>query len=292
MLFVSDTSRWEARHMSHITTHAHTHAHTQTDGQTHTHTHTQTHTDRHTHIHKTHTLLICETVIRVLSNNYRVHTHYTCCMYVLLTSHPSNTVQHMPPRLCRSGMYQVRYCPRARSITHLLHARLGYQHFFHSFFVVAVLGVKVRPILCNVGPAERAISRNMDRSRMSGIGKLHDDGHVPCNNGMYKNVCYYNEPWNKHTLRHVHWGMTDYSGLWAYGRGPLLYVYWWWIDKSYTSIHLLSLMNHSVIVLVWMPWTNLLFSNLIMQSTHFVERYFYKFLISPFSNFFTNIFIT
>ena len=153
--------------------------------RTHTRAHTNEWADRHTHKH-THTLVICETVIRVPSNNYRVHTHYTCCMYVLLTSHPGNTVQHMPTWLRRSGMYQVRYCPRARSITHLLHARLGYQHFFHSFFVVAVLGVKVRTILCDVGPAERAISRNMDRSRMSGIGKLHDDGHVPCNNGMYK----------------------------------------------------------------------------------------------------------
>ena len=32
-----------------------------------------------------------------------------------------------------------------------------------------------------VTPAEWAISRNMDRSWMSGIGKLHDDSHVPCN---------------------------------------------------------------------------------------------------------------
>ena len=34
----------------------------------------------------------------------------------------------------------------------------------------------------NIGQAELAISRNMDRSRMSGIGKLHDDVHVPCDN--------------------------------------------------------------------------------------------------------------
>ena len=34
----------------------------------------------------------------------------------------------------------------------------------------------------NIGQAELAVSRNMDRSRMSGIGKLHDDVHVPCNN--------------------------------------------------------------------------------------------------------------
>ena len=38
---------------------------------------------------------------------------------------------------------------------------------------------------CNIGPDERAVSRNMDRSRMSGIGKLHDDSHVPCNNMLY-----------------------------------------------------------------------------------------------------------
>ena len=79
-------------------------------------------------------------------------------------------------------MYRVRYCPRARSIlililTHLLHARLGYQQatLFSILFFVE-LGVKVRSISCNIGPAERAISRNMDRSRMSGIGKLHNDG--------------------------------------------------------------------------------------------------------------------
>ena len=32
---------------------------------------------------------------------------------------------------------------------------------------------------CNIGPAEREILRNMDRSRMSGIGKLQDDA-VTC----------------------------------------------------------------------------------------------------------------
>ena len=36
---------------------------------------------------------------------------------------------------------------------------------FFSFFLV-VLGVKGRSISCNIGPAERAIWRNMDRSRM------------------------------------------------------------------------------------------------------------------------------
>ena len=56
-------------------------------------------------------------------------------IYVLLTKHPGNTVQYMPERRSHEGMYRVRYCPRARSITHLLHARLGYEHFFHSFFV-------------------------------------------------------------------------------------------------------------------------------------------------------------
>ena len=91
--------------------------------------------------------------------------------------------QYMSERCSCEGMYRVRYCPRVRSITHLLHARLGYQHFF-PFFVV-VLGVKVRSISCNIGSAERAISRNMDRPRMSGIGQLHDDGHVPCNKVWY-----------------------------------------------------------------------------------------------------------
>ena len=52
--------------------------------------------------------------------------------------------------------------------------------FFH--FLNYTLGVKVRSISCNIA---RAISRNMDRSRMSGIGKLHDDGHVPCNYVLY-----------------------------------------------------------------------------------------------------------
>ena len=103
-------------------------------------------------------------------------------MYVLLTAHPGNTVQYMPERRSREGMYRVRYCPRARSIKHLLHARLGYQHFSHIFVEIRV---KVRSISCSIGPAERVISRNMDRSRMSGIGKLHDDGHVPCSKYMY-----------------------------------------------------------------------------------------------------------
>ena len=106
--------------------------------------------------------------------------------YVLLTAHEGNTVQYMPERRSREGMYRVWYCPRARSITHLLHARLGYQHFFH-FFVV--LRVKVRSISCNIGPAKRVISRNKDRSRMSGIGKLHDDGHMSCNNTQHCIVC-------------------------------------------------------------------------------------------------------
>ena len=52
---------------------------------------------------------------------------------MLLTKHAGNTVQYMPSRLCRSGMYQVWYWPRARSTTHLLHTRLGYQHFFPFF---------------------------------------------------------------------------------------------------------------------------------------------------------------
>ena len=68
---------------------------------------------------------------------------------------------------------------------HLLHAPIDYQHFFRFFLFLVELGVKVWSILCELGPAERAISRNMDRSRMSGIGKLHDDGHVPCNKFNY-----------------------------------------------------------------------------------------------------------
>ena len=66
------------------------------------------------------------------------HTMHRCvhvlCMYVLLTNHPGNTVKYMPERRSREGMYQVRYCPRARSITHSLRARLGQQHFFLFYF--------------------------------------------------------------------------------------------------------------------------------------------------------------
>ena len=58
------------------------------------------------------------------------------CVYVLLTKHPGNTVQYMPERRSHEGMYRVRYCPHARSIIHLLHARLGYQHFFPFFFLL------------------------------------------------------------------------------------------------------------------------------------------------------------
>ena len=36
--------------------------------------------------------------------------------------------------------------------------------------IFLVLSVKVQSISCNIGPAERYISRNMDRSRRSGIG--------------------------------------------------------------------------------------------------------------------------
>ena len=50
-----------------------------------------------------------------------------------------------------------------------------------SIFLCYILGVKVRSISCNIGSVERAISRSINRSRMSGIGKLHDHGHVPCN---------------------------------------------------------------------------------------------------------------
>ena len=42
------------------------------------------------------------------------------------------------------GMYRVRYFPRARSITHLLHARLGYKHFFFHFLLL-YLGSKSSP---------------------------------------------------------------------------------------------------------------------------------------------------
>ena len=66
-------------------------------------------------------------------------------MYVLLTNHPGNTVQYMPERRSREGMYRVRYYPRAWSITHSLHAQLGYQHFFHSFLLLLYSGSKSGP---------------------------------------------------------------------------------------------------------------------------------------------------
>ena len=58
-----------------------------------------------------------------------------CIMYVLLTKHPGNTVQYMPEPRSREGMYRVWHCPHVRSITHLLHARLGYEHFFSIFLL-------------------------------------------------------------------------------------------------------------------------------------------------------------
>ena len=61
-------------------------------------------------------------------------------MYVLLTKHPGNTVQYMPERRSREDMYRARYCPGAQSITLLLHAQLGYQHFFHSIFFCSTQG--------------------------------------------------------------------------------------------------------------------------------------------------------
>ena len=41
-------------------------------------------------------------------------------------------------------IFRVRYCRRARSITHLLHARLGYQHF-SSIFCSTYSGSKSGP---------------------------------------------------------------------------------------------------------------------------------------------------
>ena len=121
-------------------------------------------------------------------------------MYVLLTKHQGNPVQYTPERRSREGTYQVRYCPCARSITRSLHARLGYQHFSILFFVVDLFWVKVQSVSCNIGPAERAISRNMDQSRMSGIGKLHDGGHVPCNKASLLNS---NPEWSRHILSDI-----------------------------------------------------------------------------------------
>ena len=61
-------------------------------------------------------------------------------MYVLLTAHEGNAVQYMLEQRSHEGMYGVRHCPRARLITHLLIARLGYQHFFPFIFVVHTRG--------------------------------------------------------------------------------------------------------------------------------------------------------
>ena len=96
------------------------------------------------------------------------------CTHVLLTKHPANTVKYQ--------MYWVRYFPCVRSITHYTHG-LTSNIFFLLFFVV--FGVKVQSIFCDIGPFERSVSRNMDRCRMSGmsgVGKLHGDGHVLCKN--------------------------------------------------------------------------------------------------------------
>ena len=57
-------------------------------------------------------------------------------MYVLLTAHEGNTVQYMLERRSCEGIFRVRYCPRPRSITHLLHARLSYQHFFIILYIL------------------------------------------------------------------------------------------------------------------------------------------------------------
>ena len=108
---------------------------------------------------------------------------------VLLTKHPGNTIQYMLDRRSREGMYRVGYCPCVLSVTYILHARLDYKHLiFH--FLNYTLGVKIWSVSGNIGLAERQISRNMDRSRISGIGKLHYDSHVLCNNKQYTNHCH------------------------------------------------------------------------------------------------------
>ena len=52
-----------------------------------------------------------------------------------LSSLQSITHKYMPERRSRKSMYRVRYCRRARSTSNLLHARLGYQHFFPFFLL-------------------------------------------------------------------------------------------------------------------------------------------------------------
>ena len=54
---------------------------------------------------------------------------------LFLTAHEGNTVQNMLEQRSGEGIFRVRYCPRAQSITHLLHARLSYQHLFSIFLV-------------------------------------------------------------------------------------------------------------------------------------------------------------
>ena len=83
-------------------------------------------------------LLLYWSIISVLSHYQELQCH------VYLTAHAGNTVQNMLQRPSRVDIFRVRYCQRARSITHLLHARLGYQHF-SSIFCSTYSGSKSCP---------------------------------------------------------------------------------------------------------------------------------------------------
>ena len=50
-----------------------------------------------------------------------------CDMYVIDRGE-GNTVQYTPKRRSREGVYQVRYCPKPQSVTHLLHVTACCMH--------------------------------------------------------------------------------------------------------------------------------------------------------------------
>ena len=103
-----------------------------------------------------------QSISLINENNYTVHV---CRFYIELQTYENINIYYGPVLTKHPG--NTACAVNNTFITRT--ARLP--TLFSIFFFFFVLGVKVRSISCNIGPAERAISRNMDRSRMSGIGK-------------------------------------------------------------------------------------------------------------------------
>ena len=124
---------------------------------------------------------------------------YTCYKCVIDCHFGQYRTQYTTSRLRRSGVYKTvlpspqsianKYIPDGTAVRACIEYGIAPLVLSITFItrtaglpiLFVVLGVKVRSITCSIGPTELAISGNMDRSRMLGVGRLHNDSHVPCN---------------------------------------------------------------------------------------------------------------